>query len=289
MIDARRLRILIFSTLAVAALLILASGLSQLRLLPGIPFPTSRLEMESIPYGAPPVSSLGLLIIRILYFFLLACLPIVVIYLIVSPQARRMFLRYLLATLVLLVLIYLAPRIIPTAPVESVAVPVEDALGEPGDTEGSGWNFVPNPSEQVVFIVSIVIAVMLALFLVFLIWRFTRPKKEPIADLERIAQEAQTTLEEIRAGGDLRNSVIRCYARMTQVLRDERDIQREDAMTPREFEALLIQKRLPEKPVKDLTRVFEAVRYGSRAPLHEEELLALNSLSAIIRAIQRAK
>jgi hypothetical protein len=66
-------------------------------------------------------------------------------------------------------------------------------------------------------------------------------------------------------------------------LEEERQIVRQNAMTPREFERLLLEKGLPGAPVRRLTSLFEGVRYGNQAPARREEDLARLSLSEIVQ------
>jgi hypothetical protein len=66
-------------------------------------------------------------------------------------------------------------------------------------------------------------------------------------------------------------------------------LQRERAMTPREFEQRLVDIGLPSQPVSQLTRLFEAVRYGSREPSQLDEKMAVNCLSEIGSAGGRAE
>ena len=107
--------------------------------------------------------------------------------------------------------------------------------------------------------------------------------------MERLADEAQDAIDAIHAGGNIRDTVIRCYVQMTQVLAVERNLRREEDMTPHEFEQILLTKlKLPETPVHRLTSLFEAVRYGDYHPGKREEMEAIDSLTAIASACKSA-
>jgi hypothetical protein len=54
-------------------------------------------------------------------------------------------------------------------------------------------------------------------------------------------------------------------------------------MTPREFEARLATAGLREDHIQRLTRLFEAVRYGTQSPGKREEREAVDCLTAIVR------
>ena len=90
----------------------------------------------------------------------------------------------------------------------------------------------------------------------------------------------------MRSGVNLRNVILRCYVEMGRTVDEWRGVQRTQDMTPREFETSLTAIGLPQKPVSDLTRLFETVRYGTNEPSKEEEETAESSLTAIIQACQ---
>jgi hypothetical protein len=108
--------------------------------------------------------------------------------------------------------------------------------------------------------------------------------------MARLGDEAQEAADAIQSGENIRDTVIRCYIQMTQVLAKERNVRREEAMTPHEFEQILLTKmKLPENSVRRLTSLFEAVRYGDYHPGKREELEAIDSLTAIASACKSVK
>ena len=111
---------------------------------------------------------------------------------------------------------------------------------------------------------------------------FSSPAEE--GEMGQLVSEAQTTLEDIRAGANLRNAILRCYYEMSLILSEEKGIKRQEWMTPREFENRLLATGLPEKPVSTLTRLFEFVRYGANDPDKEQEAQAVACLTAIARS-----
>ncbi|HWQ12371.1 MAG TPA: DUF4129 domain-containing protein, partial [Roseiflexaceae bacterium] len=106
----------------------------------------------------------------------------------------------------------------------------------------------------------------------------------PQSALAQLAREAGAALAGLEAGADLRNTVLRCYAEMSRVLEARRGIQRDKTTTPREFEARLAAAGLRDEHIRRLTRLFERVRYGPRAPGPREEREALACLRAIVEA-----
>lgn len=75
-----------------------------------------------------------------------------------------------------------------------------------------------------------------------------------------------------------------CYLKMNQVLQEQQGIERQKAMTPREFERHLTAVGLTNEHIRQLTRLFESVRYGANAPGQQEEQEALACLSAIVKS-----
>jgi hypothetical protein len=137
---------------------------------------------------------------------------------------------------------------------------------------------------------TLVSAAMLLFFLVllsFIIWYFW-PAKELVVSppLFEISQEAEEALSDLRSGANLRNVIVRCYLDMGHTVDRWRGIQRQQSMTPREFETTLAELGLPNEPIVNLTRLFEAVRYGTNEASPEDEATAVTSLTAILQACQ---
>jgi hypothetical protein len=69
---------------------------------------------------------------------------------------------------------------------------------------------------------------------------------------------------------------------MSLALEQEQGIERKDFMTTREFEHLLETAGVPHDPIHQLTRLFEAVRYGNWQPNPVDEQKAIHCLQAIM-------
>ena len=90
--------------------------------------------------------------------------------------------------------------------------------------------------------------------------------KRPIATTQArdgLAQSAEDALHGLAAGNDFSGVIVKCYLRMSGVIRAERNIQRSRQMTAREFQDALTQQGLPPGPVNGLTVLFEKARYGA--------------------------
>lgn len=122
----------------------------------------------------------------------------------------------------------------------------------------------------------IVIAVLL-----YLRWRM-RP--QPVVTVQVRAKEA---IAEIKAGGELRSIILRCYHDMLHTVRERVGIERLEHVTPREFEDHLIEIGLPSADIQQLTRLFERVRYGeSDTDSASERNRAVHCLNTIVHAIE---
>lgn len=279
----KRLRALLFLGIAAVAMILLAGSLSRLELLPAQPFtleePQSSAGDDLPGEGAPSAwAEIWAKVLVAMWLGMLACVPIGLVLLVVSPEARRQAASYLGPLLILLVVL-LFPR----------AQTVEEVVSEPAPpaerslpaAERTPTVFTPTPPSWVSSFTNVAlgVAACAALAGTFLLMR--RRWRRPPDPLEKLAQEAQMAIAAIQGGADLRETIIRCYYEMSRVLRRERGIVREQAMTPREFERHLGDLGLPQTPIRDLTRLFEAVRYGAKIPDKTDEDRAISSLSAV--------
>jgi len=113
-----------------------------------------------------------------------------------------------------------------------------------------------------------------------------RPERDPLL---LVALEAERARAELLAGADPRSVILACYARMSAVLAEERGIERPRAMTAREFGDLLGSLGVPTGPVLELTRMFEAARYGAGRPGPADEVRALACLGPIVEHCHAAR
>jgi len=271
---------------AMVAMFLLSTGVSGLDLSvsPG-PFPfrikiprIQRGEMPPLPEEVWTVPLGGLSLLT------LVLLPVLLVYLLVSPEARRRTLRAIgLALTFFLIFQQLHRRL---------GGFFRPALLElEGISEWGGGvsltppeEFLASPPRWLVWGISVVLALVVAAFLGGIAWVIWRRTHRGENLLEELAQEAQGAIASLQAGDELRNAVLRCYAGMIRVLSKQRGIERQKAMTPREFENHLWKTGLPHEAVHQLTRLFEEVRYGAKAPGQVQEQQAMACLQAIVEA-----
>jgi len=133
-------------------------------------------------------------------------------------------------------------------------------------------------------IISVILSIVMVSIIGAVLWILWRRNKHDLSPNRLIARQAQSALEALQAGGDLKNTIIRCYYQMSAVINQQRGIQRSQVMTAHEFEEYLAKNGLPGEPVHQLTHLFEEVRYGDLPAGPAEEQVALNSLTAIVEA-----
>lgn len=159
-------------------------------------------------------------------------------------------------------------------------IPPPDARAE-DDTEAS--------SAALPWWATYLVATALAVPLAWLGWSLlrratrreqTRASKE---DLHEIAAQAAA---ELRAGCAVEEVVIRCWARMADVLANRVEAT-SASITPRELAAVLARWGVHHQAIAELTTLFEEVRYGRKADAPRRDR-ALAALAAIEEAYHAA-
>jgi hypothetical protein len=275
---------LVGAALAVVAVVILVAGMPEFVLLPGVPAMRPLQEGAPAEPGAPAGADTLLTVLwKALSVLIVVLFPFALIRFIISPQMRKRVMRDMLYLVALLAFNFLLARALGEAGLVSVAqeparTSADAALqAAPPDIEA-------DPPEWLSIIVSVGIILLLAV----LAGTLQRRRRTGPGHLDRLAQPAHEAVAHLRAGADLKDVIVRCYAEMCQVVSDRRGVRREKAMTPREFEDRLTSLGLPADQVLRLTRLFESVRYGARTPGLREEQEAVACLTAIAEACGRA-
>ena len=107
--------------------------------------------------------------------------------------------------------------------------------------------------------------------------------------IDVVGLEAEKAWQELKTGVGLKGVIIKCYRQMSLALEKERKIERKESMTTREFEDVLEAAGFPYDPIHELTRLFEAVRYGNWQPTPVDEQNAIQCLEAIMMFSRKAK
>lgn len=274
-----RIRMLIWLGGAAAALLLLAGSLPSLTFDPGHVYDLSRLRAVFAPGGPTraidPVSAAFWQ--RVMAVVMLGMLVILGIALIISPELRRELLRRFLIAMAAVLLFYILFGLLQTLPGESPPAPVTSAATPPPANVEPFPEFTAQPSSWLTLLISLVLAAMI-IAAVWIAWRRARAPRAPLAQL---ADEAQAAVAGLQAGADLKDTVLRCYREMSRILAEGRGVERASSMTAREFERALATAGVRDDHVRQLTRLFERVRYGARQASARDEREALDCLTAI--------
>ncbi len=279
MFDRRRWRTLLIAGLALAAIVLLAAGLSGFELRPGRLFAFPSASALAPDANAPLSDGLLFAIWRALVIVPLALSPIAILVLIMSPRFRRQVLRILMILALVYVIAYVVLMSRQRAAPGDGPLPDQPAPTQTAEAEILG-EFEARLPDWLVFAISLGL-LALPIAAVWLMWRRAHPSAGP---LEQVAQEARQAIDELRGGADVKDVVMRCYLDMSQAVSAQRGIRRQAAMTPREFEWRLESVGLPAEPVRRLTRLFEGVRYGAKTAGEREQSEAIACLMAIVQA-----
>lgn len=263
-------------------------GLPSLELSPGTPFSLgSDDSLGAGGLGALIGEDLFAWILRGLWALTLLCLFLYILLSIFTPEGRRRVKRDILVFAMLLLVSQFLPNLLEKAGISNDVQETELPQSiKQMPTMIPKATFSPDPPAWISVITVLLAAILISALIIGLLLIIRRRKTKEKNPLQRLAGEAQTALDSLHAGRDLKSVIIQCYLDMVKVVEEERGILRQTAMTPREFEASLISKGLPQQPVITITRLFEKVRYGSLALDSAEENLAFASLSDIVNACQ---
>jgi hypothetical protein len=277
--------------ICIVAILLLSAGLIGVDLRPGRPVQfASTAPVPRFPGAAAEIDIL--VAVRIVLLVIIAIFLVAVVISLFTPEGRKRLLAMaaaMLVTLLALTLLSFArPSQKPAEKLEAASM----GAGQPLSGESSAAStipFEPQPPGWLLWAAlaasSLVAAAGVTGVVLFVL------RHRPGSARQRMAAQSQAAIDSILSGADIRNVVVRCYREMTLIVSDELGIQRQTAITPSEFALILERWGLPSRPVRDLTEVFEEIRYGNAAAAAgmppgaaaERERRALDSLALIAR------
>jgi len=282
--------------LSVAAILLLAGGLPNLRLKPGKSlnlydwFLAQLISENSTDFSGndyeteSPGSNLwsrlgeGYRSSIVIAFWLILFFSIV--YAIVSPKFRRELVRMFVTIMLLFLLLPSIARRLAQRPrpAEVEEFPGQLSFGDTILPEPPP--FIQQPPGWFLILVEVLLLVLVFVG-IYLIWRRLRPKSYAQAVVVKNVRQALSDLE---SGSELEDVVIACYTKMCRELQKSRHIGRHQAMTPREFEDHLTKAGITSAHIRQLTLLFEGVRYGAKPTDSIIEHNAKRCLQAILQA-----
>lgn len=282
LLENKRL-VLLFAVLALGALTVLAISLDDVPFREAQQF--SREETAQFRGYATDASEIWVDVPvwkQVLLWSLLG-LSVLLIGLLLSPETRKKFFILMIRAALMVWAVYFVltnygDRLLGLDPQERGAA----ASGAAGSSPVPAFE-PPQVSPMFSYLVSFAFA-LLWLVILWVLYRGWRRyqllnTRKPLDDIARIAR---SSLNDLSAGRSSSDVIINCYLQMSDVVASKRHLQRESAMTPREFALRLEQAGLPGDAVSRLTRLFEGVRYGDRKSGPRDVSEAVSCLRTIL-------
>ncbi len=271
---------LFYAAAAILGVAALASSISGVEPRSGLRLGLTHLGSPLDPaldQTADPPSALFRWLAEIVRFAFFALLPPSLLYLIVSPSARR---RVLTQVLSLVLVSYLVLSISPSLRAAVPALPSPQAPGAGGQAAATVLDGGVPPRWLLVGVSSFIALGLLAAG--YWIVRRNRMGSDP-----RIGELRQALRALGRGQSDLESLIYQAYRTLCEASGEQRGIRRAQTMTPREYQAALVRAALPNGPIARLTSLFEKSRYGRETLSQEDEQVATTALSAILQEIEQ--
>ncbi len=282
---AEKAKSLTFLGLTLLVTGLIAVGLPGLKLLPGIPMPEWEVDTAAAPLesAALPHLSVNILAMAILGLLLGSTLLYAGYSFIKGASWKQMLTSFRFAAVLILVVsaviavLFALGRVQLTPPAPMPELP-------PLAISLKGLPLGPLPPFMI-WLAWIGFGLVVALLVVrIVLWQTRRSRNR-----DSLAAQAESALQALRSGENFKNVIVRCYSEMSQILQREQGLALEETMTAQQFERLLLARGLPPSPIDQLTRLFEAARYGYRSPTSADEQAAFDSLNAIVVHIRQQK
>ena len=282
-----RLVLLIVSLFAILALVLLEAGLGSMRFNEAVQYQRERSETIAVSVAALLEQIASVPMWKHIVFWVGIFFIVLLLTALLPPELRKKLLWSVvrLALFALAVFYLVQHRQIfgilnseNAAFGEGVSIPNPQTIAPPVFTP-------PDLPPMLTYFISV--AILLVTF--GLLWlfgkKFASMRIRPPSDssVDDIAAAARQSLDEMSAGENWENAIVRCYARMSEAVSRSRGLHRGSAMTPGEFASHLTRSGLPADAVRRLTRLFESVRYGGRSAGERERDEASACLSDILR------
>jgi hypothetical protein len=271
--------------LAIAILMIIAASLPRLKLQAGMPLPKLENNLVAVaPAAAEPSVAIQVnKFFGIIFGLLLAGFIVYILYkLLRGAQWKNItgaILRAGIMNLIVGILIWLILRL-PSSGITNSTAEAPAPIIEPQASAPLG----PVPA-SLFWLVGIGLLLIIMLAGVWILTAGSR-RARPI---NLVGLEAELAFQALISGSDLKGVIIQCYRQMSLALEKERGIKRKEFMTTGEFEELSEAAGIPHEPIHQLTRLFEAVRYGNWQPNPVDENRAIQCLESIKSFGQEAR
>jgi hypothetical protein len=276
--------VILLAVLALGALTVLAVSLDQVSFNDAQRFrPEEATPLPPVPDQTLADAWEDISVWRFILLWTLITLMVILVGLLLSPELRKRIIRLLIRFAFTVLAIYY------------LLINYGETLLGFQTFRGAGEdpalvNAPPMPEFQppeVSPMLSYIVSFACALIWIAIMWGLYQGWKRYMASnarkpLDEIAHIARSSLKDLSSGRDSSDVIINCYLRMSDVVADKRHLQREIAMTPREFALRLERAGLPGDAVRRLTGLFEGVRYGDRRSAPKDVTEAVSCLNTIL-------
>lgn len=276
--------ILLLLGLTMIVIMVIAASLPALELQPGMPLPEV-WDGEILAAGLEEQPTVRISLNQFFFVLMGIFLAIGLIYMLAAVirganwRSILSFLRLMLGAIlvisILLILILLMPH-------GTTTTEMQMQLPTPAPVVTAPLGPVPP------LLLWIVGACLLMIGGGIVFWILRTGRSRPTT-MDLLGWEAEKARQDLEIGVGLKDVIIRCYRKMSLILEDDQGIEREAFMTTGEFENILTEAGIPHDPIRQLTRLFEAARYGNWQPLRADEEKAIHSLEEIINYSRRQK
>ena len=277
MTGSTKRKTLLLLGLVILLTMLIAANLPQLEFQPGMPLP--RLEkgqLVALPIEAAPFVSISApTFILVLMALLLTGTALVVAVQLVRGADWKLILSVLRYMLIIAMVIGCLLFMLILLPQSDIDTPAQILIPTPTPPPVVTSRLGSAPP----FLLWLVGVGLLGIT-VLAVWMFI-PSRQA-RPLELLGLEAERARQALVDGVGLKDVIVNCYRQMSLAMKQEKGIEREDFMTTGEFETVLESAGIPHEPVHQLTRLFEAVRYGHWQPDSVDEQQALQCLEAIM-------
>lgn len=266
-LSSNKILIATLGLLALAALMVLASGLGGMDFREGQQFGTGTANgvrsaaieairnMQAIPFQ----TQLTVAILLVVLFAMISML--------LSPEMRK---RLIKAVIRAILTIWLLSVIFTRYPniLNQLGLNLSALNAESGETTtgAAAPEFTPPQSASWISYLLSFGLLALALFIVWKVYSFWKELNAPSSDISKtkIAKIARTSILDLSAGRESSDVILNCYYRMSDAVSHRKNLNRNASMTPSEFASRLEAEGIPSDAVRALTRLFESVRYGGQ-------------------------
>lgn len=284
MTSGQKNKALVFLGLCVLMTTLLAASLSQMDLQPGLPPPL--LESNHAPASEAVQTDREYpfsfpFVLRLLGILVAVYISIMLFSFTMGIGWKKLLrilrnISLILGVFMLLFVLLFLMRNLPGKPAKLPLMPV--------NIDPLIFTRADEPPPGLTWVIGSMLVILAAILFYF--WIGARRKSQQGYLLTKQAEKAR---QNILAGMNLGEVIMRCYQEMGAVIQRERAIERQIYTTPAEFEQELYAAGLPQAPVHELTYLFEKVRYGGSSPTPGDEREALTNLEKIISRLQEKK